>query len=207
MPIIFTRQNREGMMIVKDAESYRMNIRSAARAFWNGSWDWYDFYAQMMMAIDRAFLQAWLEGMASQGMTLDDMNEEERLRLNQEIVGEKAFVPKLADFIERNQKSKGKKLSLVMGRVEHWLNNYRKITQIAITYAAKDKKIAWRMRFAKEHCESCKKLNGKVKRASWWREHDIYPKHWSRLDCRNGCHCEFEETSEPLSRGAMPSLP
>lgn len=52
------------------------------------------------------------------------------------------------------------------------------------------------------NCSDCEALAGKVKRASYWRDH-ITPKDWA-LRCKNGCKCTLEDTDEPLSRGPLP---
>jgi hypothetical protein len=112
----------------------------------------------------------------------------------------------LAVYIERNSRARKGKLRVVMQRIEVWAKAYNRIVQIAKTYAGKDKKQKWTMHPA-EHCQSCLKLSGKVKRASYWRDHDVYPKHWDKLECRNGCQCTLEDTDEPMSKGPLPSLP
>ena len=60
------------------------------------------------------------------------------------------------------------------------------------------------------NCNSCLKLDGKVKRASWWTENNVLPRvpgaPW--LACKGWrCQCGLFPTDKPLSRGRMPKLP
>ena len=62
----------------------------------------------------------------------------------------------------------------------------------------------------KENCRSCKKLNGQVRRMSFWKDKDCRPQH-PDLQCMHDadgptvCGCEFEETSDSCSRGPLPN--
>ncbi len=64
--------------------------------------------------------------------------------------------------------------------------------------------------FLVHNCSSCLKLDGKVKRASWWTENNVLPRvpgaPW--LACKGWrCQCGLFTTDKPLSRGRMPKLP
>jgi len=190
----------------KALPGYRMNLRAAARGYWSGDLDYMDFFTIMQSAIQKGFREAWAEGAGAYGIKPDEYTDKERIRLQQEINKEIGFVDRLATFVERHSKANKGKLAIVFQRMEVWAKGYNKIVQIARTYAGGDKKLRWSLNVA-EHCRSCLKLNGKVKRASYWLEHDVYPKHWDKLECRGGCKCELNDTDEPLSKGPLPSLP
>lgn len=198
MLIIANRQIDK--LIVKNTDDYRSSIRSSVRGAWTGTYDYVDFLDAMFIAIDRGFTQAWDEGMSEYGMSLADATFEERARLQGEILNERQYVSGYADYIAGNAKGKNK-LATVMQRGELWANAYDRIRQLAKMYAARDEPQKWQMNMA-EHCSSCIVLNGKVKRASYWKEH-ITPRSWG-LKCHSNCHCELIPTSEPLSRGALP---
>lgn len=191
---------------MKDIKGYRLNIRAAVRSLWNGNIDFVSFFSQMQAAIRRGFTQAWAEGAAVYGVKPDEYTDAERARLAQEIVQESQYIMRFADAIEAHSKKNGGKLEPLFTRAELWIAAYDRILNLAIAYAGKDQKLRWTLHPA-EHCKSCVRLSGKVKRSSYWVEHDVYPKHWGKLICKGGCHCSLEPTDEPLSKGPLPGLP
>jgi hypothetical protein len=190
----------------KTLDGYRMLLRENARQFWSGQGDWYDFYSSMMLTIERGFKQAWAEGMETFGLKIDDQNQEEKTRLAQEVISEKTFVEGLADYVDQHSKANGGKLTLVFQRVEQWVAGYNRIRQLATAMAAKDKPLEWVIDSPRESCGSCVRLNGKVKRGSYWQTH-VTPKDWDKLECRNGCKCSLKPTTKPLSKGPLPKIP
>lgn len=192
-------------MEFKTIEGYRMLLRENARALWTGDWEFFGFYESMVATITRGFNQAWAEGMAKFGLTIDDQSPEERMRLTQEIFNEQIHIEGVADYIDQNSKANGGLLGNCMQRIEQWVAAYTRIKQLASAIAARDKPLKWTLHPA-EHCDSCARLSGKIKRGSYWQIH-VTPKDWDKLDCRKGCQCTLEPTSEPLSKGPLPNLP
>jgi hypothetical protein len=193
------------LMKFKTLEGYRLLLRENARQFWSGQGDWYDFYTSMMLSIERGFKQAWAEGMLTYGLKLDDQNAEEKKRLAVEINAEKTHIETLADYIEKNSKANGGKLTLVFQRVEQWISAYSRIRQLATAMAAKDKPLEW-VYGPTEHCADCLRLNGRVYRASIWIKNNLLPKSW-QLECHGiHCQCELKPTTKPLTRGRPPRL-
>lgn len=193
------------LMATKSIPSYRRELRAAARALWNGTWTDFDFYADMLAIVRRNFTQAFHEGAATCGVTPDELSREEAQRLEQEIVNESQYIDGLADFIVLHSKANGGKLATVFRRVEVWVNAWTRIKTLAQTLVCGDLKYRWQL-FPAEHCRSCRKLSGQVRRGSFWATH-VQPKDWDHLACRNGCKCQLIQTDEPLSRGRLPYLP
>lgn len=193
-------------MDFKTLAGYRMLLRENARGLWSGVVDWFQFYSSMQLSINRGFNQAWEEGMKVFGMTMEDMTPDERTKLNIEINHEYQYIEGVADFIEANSRANGGKLSSCLQRIEQWVAAYTRVKQLATAMAAKDKPLKWTMNELAEHCHSCIKLNGKVKRGSYWQRH-VTPKQWDKLECKKGCKCDLLPTDEKLSRGRLPNLP
>lgn len=191
---------------LKSIENYRLGIRAAFRGLWSGAFDFFDFYAAMDTTIQRGFSQAWREGALRCGIDFDELSRDELNALRSEIVRETQFIDGVAGFIEANSRDNGGKLSVVMQRAELWIQAYDRVANRAQSMACKDQKLKWVLNPA-EHCSSCLKLEGKVKRASFWTERGVYPKAWDKLDCKQGCKCDLVPTTEPLSRGPLPNLP
>jgi hypothetical protein len=76
--------------------------------------------------------------------------------------------------------------------------------------ACADTKLEWVQGPSEEGCGSCSRLNGKVKRASYWNRVNVLPRvHGAPYLACNGfrCQCELKETNKPLSKGPLPRLP
>lgn len=165
-----------------------------------------DFTSEMFRLVRVGFTQAWNEGMAAANITESEMTDEERIRLEQEIVKEYSYVNGFADAVDAGSKANGGKLAPLFYRAGLWADGYPRIRSLAMTYAADDPKLKWTLNPA-EHCISCKKLDGKVKRASFWKSKGVYPKAWDKLTCKGGCKCELVPTTDRCTPGALPVLP
>lgn len=192
-------------MEYKTLAGYKMLMRENARGLWAGSMDWFDFYESMQSTIARGFNQAWEEGMKKFNMSRDDMTQNERTRLQQEINQEWLHIAGVADFIESHSKDNGGKLSTCQQRIERWVAAYSRILQLAAAMAGKDKPMEW-VYGDTVHCSDCLRLNGRVYRASVWVDHGLLPKSWD-LECHGiHCQCELRATTKPLTRGRPPTL-
>lgn len=194
------------LLATKSADTYRANLRANARALWLAEWDEFDFYVAMLSTVRRAFTQAFYEGAAVCGIAPQELSRGELLRLEEEIVQENSYIDGLADFISENSKAMGGKLTDVYTRVELWVQGYARVKNLGQITACGDLKLKWNLHPA-EHCTSCLKLAGKVKRASFWEKLEVFPKAWDKLICRLGCKCTLDPTDEPLTPGPLPSLP
>lgn len=188
---------------------YSRNLRSLVRSFWGGVMSIDDFFALYQNAIRRELTVAWREGAATCGIAPDEFTNEENIALDSLIVGEGTYIFPFALDIEAGSKAEGGLLTPLLKRVDMWANRWTEARTRGLTMACGNKKLRWDLGEA-EHCSSCLKLAGKVKRASWWHENGIIPRKAGAtyLECKGfKCQCELNETTEPLSRGRMPSLP
>jgi hypothetical protein len=190
-------------MLLKSIEGYRLNIRSAVRGFWNGTFDYFAFRDQMSLAIERGFTQAWYEGAKIYGINPSELTQEEHDALTAEVNKEIGFIGGLGQAIMANQKSFGGKLQPLLTRSELWVSAYNRVRILGSSYAAKDQKVRWEYGDT-EHCVDCLKYNGRVYRASIWRKYDIQPRSY-RLACHGyHCLCEFIPTDAPCTPGFPP---
>jgi hypothetical protein len=190
-------------MLLKSIDSYRMNIRSSVRGLWNGTWDYYAFYDQMSLAIERGFTQAWYEGAKIYGINPDELTDEEHAAITSEVDKEMGFIYGLGQAIMANAKAFGGKLAPLFSRAELWISAYNRVRIMGSTYAAKDQKQEW-VYGDTQHCGDCFNYNGRVYRASTWKKHNIYPKMYG-LGCKGyHCECKFEPTDKPLNKGYPP---
>lgn len=194
------------LLVYKALPPYKLSLRANARALWSGEWDEFDFYVQMLTTIRRGLTVGFNEGLALCGIRPDEISDIERLELEKQIVNENSRLDGLTDFIVKNSRANGGKLATVYNRIDQWVDAYTRVKNLAKVLACGDQKLEWTLHPA-EHCSSCKKLSGKVKRASFWRKNNIYPKSWDKLNCRRGCKCTLEPTDKPLTPGPLPVLP
>lgn len=161
----------------------------------------------LLLALRRNYLVAWTEGARECGIGPDERTDEESEELNRFITEHSQYISRFLDYVETNSKANGGTRARVYTRAELWVNRYNEVRNTAMTMACADKKLVWRLGMTREHCGSCLKLNGKVKRASQWASANIRPQH-PNLECKGfNCLCGFEHTEAPLSRGPLPRLP
>lgn len=192
------KKSREG--------DFRKNIRSAIRGLWSGSINYYEFIEQMTLAIRYGYTYAWYDGAGKCGILPSELSPEELLRLDREIMNEIQYLSNFANSISQNSKRNKGKLAPLFDRAEMWVNNFGRISGIAMSLACQDKKLKWVWNPLKEHCSDCQRLNNRVYRASIWSKYNISPR-MRRLACGGfKCGCRFEETQEPVTPGRPPMI-
>jgi len=197
--------------------SYRNDLRSVARGYWLGLWTDDQFMDLMFSAIDRGLRSAWMEGAKDIGIAPDEVTPNEQVMLTSLIFREYSFVSGLATYIFQNNQEISKltkqnltvTYSRIIARVEVWVNRYKDVVNRAKVVSEKNPKLKWVLGRTKETCETCGKLAGKVRRADWWEE-NVMPQQPPNpaLQCQGWkCGCSLEMTTDPMSRGRMPSTP
>ena len=188
---------------------YLADLRSIAYGFWNGTFNQAAFQDLMFNAIDRWLTIAWQEGAKQVGILPDEITPTEQVKLMTVIFREYSFVPGLAAFIIQNSKANNGSRAVVYQRIATWANRYADVVNRAKAEAEKDPKLRWVVGPTSDSCRTCQRLNGKIKRASWWRD-NVMPQQPDNpnLECRGfRCLCSLEPTDEPMSRGRMPNVP
>ncbi len=109
--------------------------------------------------------------------------------------------------LELKQQERDTTLRAASSRLPMWVNRYTEVVNTAKIMAGGDKKLKWVLGPTEEHCSSCSKLAGQVRRASVWLASGIQPQSRA-LSCQGyNCLCTLSPTSDASSRGRMPSLP
>lgn len=194
----------------KAEANYRSAIRSMVRGLWAGVIDIDQAFDVGETAIRFGLTQAWNAGLKSVGDLPSEQSPQQRIELQQMINAELSrLFPFLLD-IEANSKANGGKLGPLFTRAEMWILRATDAENRARTSALSDPRLAWRLGATEIHCHSCNALNGKIKKASYWQRLNIRPQSPPNpmLECGGfNCLCIFEPTTEPQSRGPLPSLP
>ena len=190
--------------------NYRSAIRSMVRGLWAGIFDLDQAFDVGETSIRFGLTQAWNAGLKSVGVLPSEQSPEQRIELQQIINRETSLLfPFLLD-IDAGSKANGGKLKPQMKRGETWALRATDVESRARVTALSDPKLMFMLGATKEHCGSCLKLAGKVKRASTWLRLGIRPQAPPNplLDCGGWkCLCSFRPTTEPLSKGPLPRLP
>lgn len=188
----------------KSLSSFRTSVRGNVRALWNGTFGRFDFIDGMRATIELGFRQAWAEGAAQCGISLDELSNEEREKLESMTNSQFLWLSGFADDVIEKNKASGNLLQPLFNRANMWVNRYNEVRNQARVMACGNKKLVWRLGPTEEHCSTCSKMNGKVKRAIQWAASPIKPQSPS-LECRGfNCRCTLEPTDEPLSKGPLP---
>ena len=193
--------------VTKDSgiADYMRSIRGLVYGLWRGSVDQFTFVDDMGLAISRGFTRAWTAGAASVGVQPSEITLAEKRALRQQINSELGFLLPFAEAIERGSKANRGLLRNVLRRAEMWINRYNGIYNQAKLMAAEDAKMEWQVGET-EHCVDCARLNGRVYRASTWRDYNIRPQ-MATLECKGfRCQCRFMQTDKPCTPGHPPRI-
>jgi hypothetical protein len=192
--------------------AYGRDVRGIVRALWNGSIDEMQAYDIFYDTVRVQFRRAWTEGSRACGIQPADWTVEEKVELERLTAIEIGFILPFLNYVRVHNKASGHKFGALLPRAKLWEQRYNDLMNYVKQQVCSDRKLKW-IRTAKESCPSCVKLSNKVKRASYWKKHDVRPQHPTKLLCMisakgpSVCKCYFEETDEPCTPGPLPSLP
>ena len=191
---------------IKSISTYQRRLRALVTGLWGGRLNEVDFMSGMNNLIAQQFRLAFVQnGYGRAGIPESEISAGEMEVLYDLISTEQSNVPGLMLSIQENAKARGGALAPLRARVDRWTSRFIGVSERAYTMAMRDKPLKWIFDPRKEHCRSCQRLNGQVRRASKWAELGIHPRS-VELECFGlFCGCRFEETTEPLSRGRIPS--
>jgi hypothetical protein len=160
----------------KSETNFGIGLRKTAIRLWRGQTTKAEFINAFWFGVERGLWRAALEGIGSLGFAEDELSPTEVAKLNSIIDATRAYIPGLADWIEQNSQANGGVFQSVTNRVtQNWVNRYQQVFQQAQALVGRDLKAMWTLGIA-EHCKSCLKLAGKIRRWSWWNEHGILPR-------------------------------
>jgi len=194
------------------ASRYCQEIRDAAQEYFKrGSRG--VFITRMNAIIKFGLTDAFNEAAKELGIPLEDLSQDE-ISTRQEIIDEeKSHVSDLLDYIDGVATDPDRERAyaeVISPRLDMWCARFGSVRSEALTLLGKDAKIEWVYDPEKEHCPSCVKLNGIVKRASFWDTAGVLPRNPpnAKLECKGWqCGCELQVTDKPVRRGKLPRLP
>lgn len=185
--------------------SFRNELRYMVRGLWQGVLTQNEFEDKMSFLLEKELSNAWAEGAAACGIKPDEYSEPEQTALQVFIAKQLGFVPDFADAIVQNNKKSGGDIFPLFNRAKLWLDRYPEAKANGQANACADQKAKFIFGKTKEHCGTCKILNGRVYRYSTWVKYDAVPPHNWNFQCRGGCQCRLETTDEPVTKGKFPT--
>jgi len=189
--------------------SLRTGVHAAIRGLWSGALDSFGFIDALGAALRLNLPLAWKQGAAVCGVKPEEYTPEEKAALNNLLNSQYYHLANFAQEIMAGDKAHGGKLAPWLARGETWVTTWRTAYNRAQAMACGNRKLKWVLGET-EHCPSCLKLAGKVKRANYWEERRIWPQSPpnDKLECGGWrCQCALVPTNEPASRGPLPNLP
>jgi len=197
---------RDRLIAELSQSSLSLNIRAAVRGLWTGVITSGQFYQEMVLAIEKGVYQAFREGFREFGIEMDEISTDEKGAMFNFVADQAGFIGGFAQVIMDQSKANGGKLGPLFDRASMWINRYGDARNLARVFAAKNQHLTWVLG-PTEHCSSCLKLAGKVKRGNFWLEADLRPQH-PALECGGyRCQCMLVPTDMPASRGPLPRIP
>lgn len=189
---------------------YLRSLRSVARGLWSGALDYFQAFDALDTAIRHGLTKGWYEGLKEAGFQPSEMSEAEKLALETMIVNERIRMDSFLSYCEDHSQANGGTWTQCDSKAKLWSARARDAKNQALVMAQNDPKLVWRLGRTEKHCSTCFKLDGKVKRASYWQKVGVRPQNPpnSLLECGGWhCDCSLESSEEPLSKGTLGSLP
>lgn len=188
---------------------YKRDVNAAVKALFNGDIDLTDFIDVMEQNMSIAYSTAFAQGAAECGIKPEDFTDAEKEAIEDKVDAHSIYLAEFGRWIQE-QATLDAKLQSLNPRVSLWYERYNELVQLGKAMACADMKLEWVLDPTLENCDSCAKLNGKVKRASFWYERGIIPQvagaHYLACNGYN-CGCTLLPTDKPMSKGRLPSLP
>jgi hypothetical protein len=190
------------------ATDYARGIDQAAAAYWKEGVTG-NFFARMRQVTKFGLRDAFDAGGADMGITPDDYTEQDIALRDEIITEEQSHINDLLGYLDGLANNAQAKLSDAAPRLDLWKARFDDMRNRAKMILGKDAKLEW-VYGDTEHCETCARLNGVVKRASFWQSHGVLPQSPPNPMLKCGgwkCQCSLEPTDKPLTRGRMPRTP
>ena len=185
-------------------EQYRREIGGLARKLWSDDITPFEFADNMFSVMRRNFTLAWRDGARIMGVK--EVGDEEMLRVQDYTQAQAQYLPNLISFIQANSKASGGKFGALDARITMWANRWREMWNEARLYYTANEHLKWVIDPAKESCQDCLLLNGRVYSRNMWEKYGLRPQ-MSELACGGYlCGCKFVKTDEALTPGHPPAL-
>ncbi len=159
------------------AALYAKTLRGIARQVWQGKP--IDGLQLMWNAVSIGLTDAWNQGARACGIAPDELSLDEQIRRDMLIVQQRQYIPEFLAWVNVHRRDGPDKLfwRQILPRTRSWANAWNRAYNEAQARACGNEKLMWvvhGLKMTKKTCKDCKKLNGRIYRASIWSKHNIY---------------------------------
>lgn len=195
---------------VKTQAYYESTLTRLVRTLYGGEIDELQFIQIMENLLEGQLNKAWMEGMAENELTEEDMTPEWQAMLDGIIADEKSHIGDFAHEIISASKLTGQPVDPYLARCSLWANRYEDTrNQAKMATSEPGDKMEWRLGATEQHCTTCASLNGIVATATEWQLSGFHPQSPPNflLNCQGWkCDCSLEPTDKRHTRNALDKL-
>lgn len=163
--------------IVGAVREYDVLLTKAVNAALNGRMDKAALRNRHKALIRDLAPQAYYDGMKAGG--IDDpeaaLEPEDEATIKEWTAEQLTHVNDFADAVVSAAKQPDLE-SGIIARVALWIGSMENLQSLGKASALKNMMVTWRMGATEQHCTSCKRLNGKRRRLSWFIKNGYIPR-------------------------------
>jgi hypothetical protein len=173
---------------------------------YNNKIDTVSFLDSATEIIFHGFSSAWYQGAKSVGIQPDELTDAEKQAMQVAIYQQLIYLPGFADYVYHNSRLMNDSLPAVLNRMSMWIIRWNQFVNQGRMMARLDQKLKWVRGPTSDSCDDCKRLDGRVYRASTWLKYDIRPQS-HRLKCKGfKCLCGLYATTDRCNPGRPPGI-
>ena len=166
---------------VKSYAYYRKTIMSAVRTFYADQITGKDFLDIMSGLINGQMMRAWGDGMKDNGLLPSDMTDTWQRIVDGIAESETSHLQEYANDV-LDARLDGASIDPLLLRAEMWADRYNDVRNRARLETApkvgpdgKPTMFEWKYNPLKEHCPTCKALDGLIASVDEWRQSQYHP--------------------------------
>ena len=183
---------------------YYNAVTSAIMGVWSGALGVSQGTGALIGAAQTYLSEAWAVGARRCGIAMTELTETERSERINFILTQQAFAGRLMREVYQHRERVGGSVAPYLARATIWAQRYHHAVQLAQQMACADRKAVWVYGDTLEHCDDCRKAEGRVHRRSIWQKYGWMPGSRS-LSCGGWrCDCRLEDTDQPALPGHPP---
>ena len=151
------------------------------------------FGVTMRSLLKRHGLQAYKDGLASGGVTVDTLDGDDEAAYMRVFMEQSGYINGLADDVYTK---KTVTPANATDRAFLWGKSLQAFDDAGLMSADRNGMYKWVRGLTSDSCPTCLRMNGQVHRLKTYKARGIMPRS-SRLACKGfQCHCQFERTTE-----------
>jgi hypothetical protein len=158
-----------GMDAVKSLDFYARTLTRLVKSLYDGNIDQLQFIQVFEDLLKGQMTAAWLDGMAANDLTADDMTDEWQAQLDNIIDSENSHVFDFSNDIVAASDLTGEPIDPLLARVDLWAARYTDVmNQAKLATAGEKDKLKWIFGETEKHCDTCRALNGIIATKAEW---------------------------------------